>query len=129
MSNEWPRNRHPPERGAEEAQEVAAKILAALGAEDIRSGALGYARTSARHPPHGQRSASSVVDANLRAHDVPNLYLVGGGCFVTVSSSPPTLTIAALAIRAAEHIAEVYRGQGAGRRAHRSGSPTAGVTT
>ena len=46
----------------------------------------------------------SVVDPNLRAHDVPNLYLVGSGCFVTASSSPPTLTIAALAIRASEHI-------------------------
>src|SRR5256885_2703818 len=34
-----------------------------------------------------------------------SLYLVGSGCFVTASSSPPTLTIAALAIRAAEHIA------------------------
>jgi choline dehydrogenase-like flavoprotein len=45
------------------------------------------------------------VDVNLRAHDVPNLYLVGSGCFVTASASPPTLTIVALAIRAAEHIA------------------------
>ena len=50
-----------------------------------------------------------MVDANLRAHDVPNLYLVGSGCFVTASASPPTLTIAALAIRAAEHIAARLR--------------------
>jgi choline dehydrogenase-like flavoprotein len=77
----------------------------------------------------GSDPAQSVVDANLRAHDVPNLYLVGGGCFVTVSASPPTLTIAALAIRTAEHLAAVYRGQGADRRAHRSGSPAAGATS
>jgi choline dehydrogenase-like flavoprotein len=38
---------------------------------------------------------------------VDNLYLVGGGCFVTASSAYPTLTIAALATRAAEHIASV----------------------
>ena len=55
---------------------------------------------------------TSVVDPNLRAHDVPNLYLVGSGCFVTASASPPTLTIAALAIRASEHIAAGLRPSG-----------------
>ena len=57
----------------------------------------------------GTDSKTSVVNENLRCHDVPNLYLVGGGCFVTASASPPTLTIAALAIRAAEHIAARIR--------------------
>jgi choline dehydrogenase-like flavoprotein len=75
----------------------------------------------------GSDPAQSVVDANLRAHDVPNLYLVGGGCFVTVSASSPTLTIAALAIRTAEHLAEVYRGQGVAGRSHRSDLPAAGA--
>jgi choline dehydrogenase-like flavoprotein len=118
----------PYERAAlEGAREVAVKILAALGAEGIRSGALGYAAHQLGTHRMGSDPAQSVVDANLRAHDVPNLYLVGGGCFVTVSASPPTLTIAALAIRTAEHLAEVYRGQGAGRRSHRSGSPAAGA--
>jgi choline dehydrogenase-like flavoprotein len=55
----------------------------------------------------GRDPRSSVLDENLRAHDVPNLYLVGGGSFVTASSSPPTLTIAALAIRTAKHIASL----------------------
>ncbi len=58
----------------------------------------------------GTDARSSVVNADLRAHDVHNLYLVGGGCFVTSSSSPPTLTIAALAIRAAEQVASAIRG-------------------
>jgi choline dehydrogenase-like flavoprotein len=60
----------------------------------------------------GADPQASVVDANLRAHDVPNLYLVGSGCFVTASASPPTLTIAALAIRAAEHVAARLRPAG-----------------
>jgi choline dehydrogenase-like flavoprotein len=53
----------------------------------------------------GADPANSVVDHNLRAHEVPNLYIVGGSVFVTGSSLQPSLTIAALAIRAAEHIA------------------------
>jgi choline dehydrogenase-like flavoprotein len=57
----------------------------------------------------GDDPRASVVDGNLRAHDVANLYLVGAGCFVTGTPSPPTLTIAALAIRAADHIATLIR--------------------
>ena len=57
----------------------------------------------------GTDPGTSVVDVALKAHDVPNLYLVGSGCFVTTSASPPTLTIAALAVRAAEHIAARLR--------------------
>jgi choline dehydrogenase-like flavoprotein len=57
----------------------------------------------------GADPRASVVDANLASHDVPNLYLVGSGCFVTASASPPTLTIVALAIRLAEHLAAQLR--------------------
>ena len=53
----------------------------------------------------GDNPTTSVVDRHLRAHEVPNLYIVGGSVFVTGSSLQPSLTIAALAIRAAEHIA------------------------
>ncbi|WP_424208718.1 GMC oxidoreductase, partial [Sulfuricaulis sp.] len=44
-------------------------------------------------------------DRNLQAHEVSNLYIVGGSVFVTGGSLQPSLTMAALAIRAAEHIA------------------------
>jgi choline dehydrogenase-like flavoprotein len=46
-----------------------------------------------------------VVDADLRHLDVENLFVVGGSAFPTYSPSHPTLTIAALAIRAGETIA------------------------
>ena len=90
----------------DEAKEVVGKILAAMGLTDIRPSSLMFAAHQIGTHRMGADPGTSVVDANLRAHDVPNLYLVGSGCFVTASSSPPTLTIAALAIRAAEHIAE-----------------------
>jgi len=53
----------------------------------------------------GNDPAASVVDRDLRAHEAPNLYVVGSSVFVTGSSLQPSLTIAALAIRAAERIA------------------------
>lgn len=52
----------------------------------------------------GNDPKTSVVDRNLRTHDHPNLYIVGSSTFPTITASPPTLTIAALALRAALHI-------------------------
>ena len=49
----------------------------------------------------GDDPRTSVVDRHLRTHDHPNLYLVGSAAFPTITASPPTLTIAAFALRAA----------------------------
>ena len=48
---------------------------------------------------------NGVVDRDLRYHEADNLYLLGGSAFPTYSPSNPTLTIAALAIRLANHLA------------------------
>ena len=53
----------------------------------------------------GDDPASSVVDKYHRTHDVPNLFLCDGSSFVTSGRGQPTMTIMALAFRAAEHIA------------------------
>jgi choline dehydrogenase-like flavoprotein len=47
-----------------------------------------------------------VLDRWNRAHDVENLYVVDGSCFVTSSGVNPTSTIVAIALRAADHIVE-----------------------
>jgi len=54
----------------------------------------------------GNDPENSVVDQYGRSHDVPNLYVVDGSVFVTSFGVNPTATIAAVAMRAAEHIAE-----------------------
>ncbi|WP_067333319.1 GMC family oxidoreductase [Stappia indica] len=52
-----------------------------------------------------------VVNRWGRAHDVPNLYVSDGSQFTTGAAENPTLTIVALAIRQADHIAsEMSRG-------------------
>lgn len=47
---------------------------------------------------------SGVVDANLRLHDISNVYVAGSSVFPTGSHVPPTLTIVAFALRLAEHL-------------------------
>ena len=54
----------------------------------------------------GADPRTSVVDADCRTHDVPNLYVVYGSIFPSASEKNPTHTIMALAVRAAGHIAE-----------------------
>jgi len=94
------------ERAAlEEAREVVGRIMTALGALEVKPGPLSFAGHQMGTHRMGTDPRTSVVDPDQRAHEVPNLYLAGGGCFVTGSASPPTLTIVALAIRTAERIA------------------------
>ena len=52
----------------------------------------------------GDDPATSVVDRYPRSHDVPNLFVCDGSSFVTSGRGQPTMTIMALAFRAAEHI-------------------------
>jgi choline dehydrogenase-like flavoprotein len=57
----------------------------------------------------GDDPASSVVDRYHRSHDVPNLFICDGSSMVTSGRGQPTMTIMALAFRAAEHIATAAR--------------------
>jgi len=52
----------------------------------------------------GRSKNDSVVDAQCRSHDIENLYIVGSSVFPTGSCVNPTITIAALALRAAASI-------------------------
>jgi choline dehydrogenase-like flavoprotein len=57
----------------------------------------------------GDNPRDSVVDRYHRAHDVPNLFICDGSSFVTSGRGQPTMTIQALAFRAADHIAKFAR--------------------
>jgi choline dehydrogenase-like flavoprotein len=58
----------------------------------------------------GNNPRESVVDRDLRAHDHANLVIVGGMVFPTAGMHPPTLTIAALALRATLAIKQSFAG-------------------
>ena len=54
----------------------------------------------------GDDPETSVVDRYHRSHDVSNLFICDGSSMVTSGRGQPTMTIMALAFRAAEHIAK-----------------------
>ncbi|HEY4212740.1 MAG TPA: GMC family oxidoreductase [Steroidobacteraceae bacterium] len=57
----------------------------------------------------GNDPHTSVIDKYHRTHDVPNLFLCDGSSFVTSGRGQPTMTIQALAFRAAHYIGEFAR--------------------
>jgi choline dehydrogenase-like flavoprotein len=52
----------------------------------------------------GKDPKSSVLNSFCQSHDVPNLFVIDGSCFVTGGTANPSLTIHAIALRASEYI-------------------------
>ncbi len=90
----------------EHAARRCSEIYESLGARRIKNVAsigdgchnMGVARMS-------ERPADGVTDRWGRVHDMPNLFVSDGSLFSSSAAPNPTLTIVALAIRQAEHIA------------------------
>ena len=83
------------------------EILEAAGAKKVWASPVRDSRGGAHNRGTcrmGNDAKTSVVDKYHRAHDVPNLYVVDGSNFVTGGRNHPTLTIQALAFRAADHL-------------------------
>ena len=53
----------------------------------------------------GNNPDTSVTDGQGRVHGVENLYVAGSSLFPAVEAANPTLTIVALALRLADHLA------------------------
>ncbi|HEX6134031.1 MAG TPA: GMC family oxidoreductase [Longimicrobiales bacterium] len=93
-------------------QERAREIMEAAGAQRVWTPPVAESTIGAHllgTCRMGDDPRTSVVDANHRAHDVPNLFICDGSSFVTSGRGQPTMTIMALAFRAAEHIAQAAR--------------------
>jgi choline dehydrogenase-like flavoprotein len=54
----------------------------------------------------GSDPSTAVLDTNNRVHDLDNLYVVDASFFPTSGGANPSLTVAANALRVAEHIAQ-----------------------
>jgi choline dehydrogenase-like flavoprotein len=58
----------------------------------------------------GDDARASVVDGDLRSHDHPNMFILGSTVFPTSATANPTLTIAALALRAVASVKATLAG-------------------
>jgi choline dehydrogenase-like flavoprotein len=88
------------------------EILEAAGAKKVWAPPIADARGGAHNRGTcrmGNDPKTSVVDKFHKAHDVPNLFIVDGSSFVTGGRNHPTMTIQALAFRAADHIIQNAR--------------------
>jgi len=85
------------------------------GAIAIQRGPLGGAMGPATHAYGGTRMGdnadTNVVNRWSVSHEVPNLLVLGGSTMGTSGAHNPTLTVQALAWRAAEHLAKTWNGR------------------
>jgi choline dehydrogenase-like flavoprotein len=89
------------------AQAVGRRIADAVGARQVTS-ANGMFQWCHHHMGTcrmGRDAQNSVVDRDLRVHDLDNLYVSGSATFVTGSVGSPTLLLTALTLRLADHLA------------------------
>jgi choline dehydrogenase-like flavoprotein len=59
-----------------------------------------------------------VVDRDCKVHGIANLYVAGSSVFPTVGANFPTITIVALTLRLAEHVAHALKGREPGLQAN-----------
>jgi choline dehydrogenase-like flavoprotein len=92
---------------AHRAQQVQSQILTEMGAE-ITWATDPHNPGVARHPMGttrmGEDPSESVVDERCRTHDLANLTIASSSVFRTGGAMNPTLTIAALSLKAADHV-------------------------
>jgi choline dehydrogenase-like flavoprotein len=74
---------------------------------DLKQASLGGVAHEVGTLRLGEDSATSVVDLNLKFHNYANLYVCDLSVFPTSPAANPTLTLAALAIRLADHLKSI----------------------
>ena len=94
-------------RALDHGQRLHQEVFTAMNATEIEHGTTvlssGHVMGTYRM---GTDPKTSVVNPEQRSHDHDNLFLLGSGVFPTGAASNPTLTIAALALRAVNAIIE-----------------------
>ena len=92
---------------------TSAEMLDAAGAKNIR------VRTGVEMPGMavhevgtarmGNDPKKSVLNAFCQSHDISNLLVTDGSCFVSSACQNPTLTMMAITVRASDHLVERFR--------------------
>ncbi len=94
--------------------EDAATMLEAAGAKNIRApsrvwGGPGWAIHEVGIARMGNDSKKSVLNQFQQSHDIRNLFVMDGSCFVSTACQNPTLTIMALCVRSCDYLMREMR--------------------
>ena len=97
----------------EDAAVTAAEMLEEVGAKGINVNSAAATPGMAVHEigtaRMGNDPKKSVLTAFNEVHDVKNLLVVDGACFVSSACQNPTLTMMAITVRACDHLLERFR--------------------
>jgi choline dehydrogenase-like flavoprotein len=74
-----------------------------------RAGRMTYQEHQLGTTRMSRRPGLGVVDADSRVHSVENLYVTGSSVYPSFGFANPTLTVVALAVRLADHLATVLK--------------------
>jgi len=97
----------------EDAAISAAEMLEAAGAKNIKINTdlsePGMAIHEVGTTRMGNDPKKSVLNAWNETHDVKNLFVMDGACFVSSACQNPTLTMMAITVRACDHLVERFK--------------------
>jgi len=91
------------------AWQVATSLYEAAGARKVYTNSQAFATHNMGTCRQSANPRDGVCNKFGQTHDVRNLFISDGSQFATSSTENPTLTIVALAIRQADHIAKLLR--------------------
>ncbi len=99
----------------DDSRQQAAEMLEAAGAKDVRMtgqhSVFGFCIHEVGTARMGNDKRTSVVNRFNQAHEVPNIFVTDGACWVSSGCQNPTLTMMAITVRACDYITKEYAKQ------------------
>jgi choline dehydrogenase-like flavoprotein len=109
ISAEWSDNE---KKLWEDGREQAAEMLEAAGAKEVhkygRYSVPGFCIHEIGTARMGNDPKTSVLNKYNQAHDVENIFVTDGACWVSSGCGNPTLTMMAITVRACDYITKEY---------------------
>jgi choline dehydrogenase-like flavoprotein len=103
------------ERLWRDSRQQAAEMLEAAGAKDVKltgqPSVFGFCIHEVGTARMGNDPKTSVVSRFNQAHEVRNLFVTDGACWVSSGNQNPTLTMMAITVRACDYITKEYSKQ------------------
>jgi choline dehydrogenase-like flavoprotein len=97
----------------EDARTQAAEMLEAAGAKGVvktgRPSVPGFCIHEVGTARMGVDPKKSVLNAHNQTHDVKNIFVTDGACYVSSACQNPTLSMMAITVRACDHIKDRFR--------------------